>query len=106
MAAADSVLLGPLTANWQNVWDLAAAKYAADGIPMFEKFARTVNLEASTANDAAVEWSRTSIGNNPAGSLNPGESIAKNSGNHLVNESTYNLYVRGNGQLVMLERTQ
>lgn len=106
MAASDSVMLGPLTAAYQNVWDLAAAKYLADGLPMFEKFCREWSLEAPATNTAAVEWSRTSIGTNTAGSIDPGGAIAKQSGTVQPNENTYNLYVRGLNQYVLLERSQ
>lgn len=106
MSAADSVRVGPLTGSWQNLWNLCDAVYTAAGIPSFEKFARTVNLEADGTNTAAVEWSRTSIGNNPAGSLNAGESILRQSGDYLQNENLYNMYVRGNGQYVLVSRTQ
>lgn len=107
MSAADSVKVGPLTVNWQNLWDLCAAKYVADGIPMFEKFARTSNLEAPRSiNTDIVQWARTSIGDNPAGELAPGESILKQTGGYLVNENLYNIYVRGDGQYLFVERTQ
>jgi hypothetical protein len=106
MATSDSVLLGPLTANYQNVWDLAAAKYLADGLPMFEKFCRNWSLEAPVTNTAAVEWSRTSIGTNTAGAISAGESVMREAGTNQPNENTYNLYVRGNAQYIMLSRSQ
>jgi hypothetical protein len=106
MATSDSVMLGPLTANYANVWDLAAAKYASDGLPMFEKFCREWSLEAPTTNTINVEWSRTSIGTNTAGAIGPGESVTRQSGTVQPNENVYNLYVRGLNQYVLLERSQ
>jgi hypothetical protein len=106
MATSDSVMLGPLTAVYQNVWDLAAAKYLADGLPMFEKFCREWSLEAPTTNIANVEWSRTSLGNNTAGAIGPGESVIRQSGTVQPNENTYTLYVRGLNQYILLERSQ
>ena len=106
MAASDSVLLGPLTADWQNVWELANTKYTADGLPMFEKFCRSWSLEAPSTTVANVEWSQTSIGDNPAGEIGPGESVMRQSGTVQPNENTYNLYVRGNGEYILLERSQ
>ena len=106
MSAADSIRIGPLTADWQNAWELCKTKYEADGIPMFEKFCRTLNFEADITNTADVEWSRTSIGNNPAGRLGAGESIFRNTGGYLQNENLYTLYVRGNGQYLLIERQQ
>lgn len=106
MSAADSVKLGPLTASWQRVWDLWDANYRAAGIPTIEKFCRTLNLEAPSTNTGIVYWSRTSIGDNPAGELNVGDSILKQTGGYLNNENTYNLYVKGNGQYLYAERSQ
>ena len=106
MSASDSVMLGPLTNNWQNVWDLAAAKYAADGLPMFEKFCREWSLEAPVSNGINVEWSRTSIGNNPAGALGPGDAVTRQSGTIQPNENTHTLYVKGLNQYILLSRSQ
>lgn len=113
MAAADSVKLNSgqawsLTTNWQNLWELCKLKYDNDGIPMFEKFARTLNLEAPSSNGGIVYWSRTSIGDNPAGELGAGDSILKQTGGRLVNENTYNIYVKGSiaNQELYIERTQ
>lgn len=106
MSAADSIKVGPLTSSWQNAWELANAKFIADGVPTFEKFARTLNLEAPRDNTDAVYWARTSLGDNPAGSLLPGESIQKLSGGNLQNENLYTIYLKGDGQYILIERTQ
>lgn len=106
MSAADSVKLGPLTANWQRLWDLWDANYRAAGIPTIEKFARTLNIEAPSSNAGTVYWSRTSIGDNPAGELVAGDSILKQTGGYLNNENTYNIYVKGSGLYLYAERTQ
>lgn len=106
MSAADSVKVGPLTGAWQNLFTLCETKYAADALPMFEKFCRTLNLEAPSSNTTVIYWSRTSLGTNPAGELGPGDSILKQTGGYLNNENIYNIYVMGNLQYLYVERTQ
>lgn len=106
MSAADSLKIGPLTASWQNAYDLCSAKCDTDLIPRFEKFCRTLNLEAPPDNTDIVYWSRTSIGDNPAGTLVARESILLQTGGYLNNENLYNLYVKGDGQYLYIQRTQ
>jgi hypothetical protein len=113
MSAADSIKLETgqdysITTDWQNLWELCNAKYIADGIPPFNKHCRTLNLEAPSTNSGTVEWARTSIGDNPAGSLRASDSILRQSGNMLNNENMYNIYVRGSDgtQELLVERTQ
>ena len=104
MAASDSVLIGPLTSVWQNLWDLCNAKYIADGIPMFDKICNWWKIQAKEDNPGLVYWSRTSIGNEPAGVLSARESNSSSR----KDQSLYNIYVKddGTGCYIYIERGQ
>lgn len=111
MPQADSVTVTiPTDTAWHNVWDLCAAQRITDVLPPIEKFARTLNLESDVANTDTIQWSRTGIGNNYSGQLLPRESLSRQSGDLLVNENLYTLYVRLvagiAGQKLLVERTQ
>lgn len=113
MAAADSIKINSgetwsITTSWQNLYTLCSLKYADDGIPMFEKFCRTLNLEAPSNNGGIIYWGRTSIGDNPSGELSAGDSILKQTGGYLNNENLSNIYVKASvaDQELYVERTQ